>query len=131
MFESTDICAEPIKKLKDHMNEEYIRSVTDLMVIKGRPKLTKSGILLSRIIGMVDLMNLILMGKPIFGGVPKAISFISFGVPVKNDKEKRYFDSYKFASTGHEKFQEVVYKMTFTNMEEFKYNFKDARLFCL
>ncbi|KAK6781640.1 hypothetical protein RDI58_019436 [Solanum bulbocastanum] len=32
---------ELIKKLKDHLNEEYIRSFTDLIVIKGRPELTK------------------------------------------------------------------------------------------
>ncbi|XP_009759678.1 methanol O-anthraniloyltransferase-like [Nicotiana tabacum] len=110
---------ELVKKVKDHMNEEYIRSVADLMVIKGRPELSKSWNFVvsdNRSAGFdeVDFG----WGKPIFGGVPKAISFISFCVPVKNDKgEKGILIAISLPPLAMEKFQEVVYKMTFKNVE--------------
>lgn len=46
---------EMIKKLKDHMNEDYIESATDLIVIKGRPSYQNHGISLFQIIGLVRL----------------------------------------------------------------------------
>uniref|UniRef100_A0A3Q7IDQ3 Uncharacterized protein n=1 Tax=Solanum lycopersicum TaxID=4081 RepID=A0A3Q7IDQ3_SOLLC len=58
-----------IKKLKDHMNEDYIESATDLIVIKGRPN-NRSG-------------------EVIFGEVPKVVSLISFGVPIKNENGEK------------------------------------------
>ncbi|MCD9559420.1 hypothetical protein HAX54_017350 [Datura stramonium] len=112
---------ELIKKLKDHMNEEYTRSVIDLMVIKGRPEFTKSWnfVISDNRSGGFDEFDFG-WGKPIFGGVPKAISFISVGVPVKNDKgEKGILIAISLPPLAMKKFQEVVYKMTFTNVEEF------------
>ncbi|XP_060179649.1 alcohol acyl transferase 1 allele GSa-like [Lycium barbarum] len=110
---------ELVKKVKDHINEEYIRSVADLIVIKGRPELTKSWNFIvsdNRYVG-VDEFNFG-WGKPVFGGVPKAISLISFGVPVKNDKgEKGILIAISLPPLAMKKFQEVVYKMTFKNVE--------------
>ncbi|KAF3680815.1 Benzyl alcohol O-benzoyltransferase [Capsicum annuum] len=84
---SLTYAVELVRKVKDHMNEEYIKSLIDLMAIKGRPELTKSWNFIvsdNRSIGLDEVG--FGWGRPIFGGVAKAISFISFGVPVKNDK---------------------------------------------
>lgn len=104
---------ERVKKVRDHMNEEYIKSMTDLMVIKGRPELTKSWNFLisdNRSIGLdkIDFG----WGKPIFGGVPRAVSFISFGVPVKSKGEEGILVAISLPPVAMKKFQDV-YKMTF------------------
>ncbi|KAM3266792.1 hypothetical protein P3L10_003787 [Capsicum annuum] len=39
---SLTYAVELVKKAKNHVNEEYIQSIMDLMVIKGRPQLSKS-----------------------------------------------------------------------------------------
>ncbi|MCD9640863.1 hypothetical protein HAX54_026573 [Datura stramonium] len=110
---------ELVKSVKDHMNEEYIRSVADLMVIKGRPELSKSWNFIvsdNRSAGFdeVDFG----WGNPIFGGVPIAISFISFCVPIKNNMgEKGILVAINLPQLAMEKFQEVVYKTTFKNVE--------------
>ncbi|KAJ8549320.1 hypothetical protein K7X08_033027 [Anisodus acutangulus] len=102
---------ELVKRVKNHMNEEYIRSVADLFVIKGRPELTKSWNFIisdNRSAGFdeVDLG----WGNPIFGGVPKAISNVSFCVPIKNKMGEK-------APLAMEKFQQV-YEMAVKNVEE-------------
>ncbi|KAG5589199.1 hypothetical protein H5410_039713 [Solanum commersonii] len=57
-------------------------------------------------------------GKPIFGGVPKAISVISFGVKIKNDKgEKGILIAINLPPQAMEKLQEVIYK-TLRNVKE-------------
>ncbi|KAM3379571.1 methanol O-anthraniloyltransferase [Capsicum galapagoense] len=110
---------ELVKKIKDHMNEEYIRSVADLMVIKGRPELTNSWNFIvsdNRFVGFdeVDFG----WGNPIFGGVPKAISFICFCVSVKNDKgQKGILVPINLPPLPMKKFQEVFYE-TLKNLEE-------------
>ncbi|KAK4729233.1 hypothetical protein R3W88_022221 [Solanum pinnatisectum] len=110
---------ELIKKLKDHMNEEYIKSLTDLIVIKGRPELTKSWNFIvsdNRYVGFDEFD--FGWGKPIFGGVSKAESCISFIVPVKNDKgEKGILIAINLPPLAMKKFQEVVYNMTLENMK--------------
>ncbi|XP_055821886.1 methanol O-anthraniloyltransferase-like [Solanum dulcamara] len=108
-----------IKELKDHMNEEYIKSLADLIAIKGRPELSKSWnfIISDNRSGGLDEFDFG-FGKPIFGGVPKAISLISFGVPVKNDKgEKGILIAISLPPLAMKKFQEVVYKMTLRNVD--------------
>ncbi|KAF3684796.1 putative deacetylvindoline O-acetyltransferase-like isoform X1 [Capsicum annuum] len=110
---------ELVKKLKDHANEEYIKSITDLVAIKGRPQLTKSWNFLvsdNRSVGFDEFD--FGWGKPIFGGVPKAISFMSFGVPVKNRKERGILVAISLPPVAMKKFQDVVNKMTFKDMEE-------------
>ncbi|KAH0647225.1 hypothetical protein KY290_035137 [Solanum tuberosum] len=110
---------EMIKKLKDHMNEEYIKSLTDLIVIKGRPELSKSWNFIisdNRSFGF-DKYDFG-WGEPIFGGVPKAVSLISFGVPVKNDNgEKGILIAISLPPLAMKKFQEVVYNLTLRNVE--------------
>ncbi|XP_016549939.1 alcohol acyl transferase 1 allele RGa [Capsicum annuum] len=110
---------ELIKKLKDHANEEYIKSITDLVAIKGRPQLTKSWNFLvsdNRSVGFDEFD--FGWGKPIFGGVPKAISFMSFGVPVKNRNERGILVAISLPPVAMKKFQDVVNKMTFKDMKE-------------
>ncbi|KAH0644519.1 hypothetical protein KY284_032403 [Solanum tuberosum] len=81
---------ELVKKLKDHMSEEYIKSVTNLMVIKGRPELSKSWNFIvsdNRSVGFDEFD--FGWGKPIFGGVSEAISYISIGIPINNEKGEK------------------------------------------
>ncbi|WMV40433.1 hypothetical protein MTR67_033818 [Solanum verrucosum] len=110
---------ELIKKVKDNINEEYIKSVIDLMVIKGRPELTKSWNFIvsdKKYVGFDEFD--FGWGNPIFGGIPKATSFISVCVPIKNDKgEKGISIAINLPPLAMKKFQEVVYKMTLENME--------------
>ncbi|KAJ8538442.1 hypothetical protein K7X08_027663 [Anisodus acutangulus] len=119
---SLTYAVELVKKLKDHMNEEYIRSVTDLIVIKGRPELTKSWNFMiadNRSAGFDEFD--FGWGKPIFGGAPKAISHISICVPVKNNKgEKGILIAISLPPSAIKKFQEVVYRMTLKNVEGVK-----------
>ncbi|XP_060192132.1 alcohol acyl transferase 1 allele GSa-like [Lycium barbarum] len=109
---------ELVKRVKHYMNEEYIRSVVDFLAIKGRPELTKSWNFIisdNRSAGFdeVDFG----WGKPIFGGVPKAISNISFLVPIKNNLgEKGILVAISLPPLAMEKFQ-VVYKMTVKDVE--------------
>ncbi|KAM3270790.1 hypothetical protein P3S67_028992 [Capsicum chacoense] len=64
-------------------------------------------------------------GRPIFGGVAKAISFISFGVPVKNDKgDKGILIAISLPPMAMKKFEEVVYKVTSKNVEGVDINSK-------
>ncbi|OIT31453.1 PREDICTED: methanol O-anthraniloyltransferase-like [Nicotiana attenuata] len=99
-----------VKNVKDQMNEEYVRSVADLMVIKGRPELTKSWNFIisdNRSAGFdeVDFG----WGVPIFGGVPKAISVISFCLPLKNNMgEKGILIAISLPPLAMRKFQEIV-----------------------
>ncbi|KAH0641617.1 hypothetical protein KY289_032591 [Solanum tuberosum] len=110
---------ELVKKVKDHLNEEYVKSMTDLMVIKGRPEITKSWNFLisdNRYAGFDEFD--FGWGNPIFGGVPKATSFISFGVSVKNDKgEKGVLIAISLPPLAMKKLQDI-YKMTFTNIKQ-------------
>ncbi|KAK4729473.1 hypothetical protein R3W88_022461 [Solanum pinnatisectum] len=116
---SLTYAVELVKKLKDHMNEEYIKSVTDLMVIKGRPELSKSWNFIvsdNRSVGFDEFD--FGWGKPIFGGVSEAISYISIGIPVNNEKgEKGILVAISLPPLAMEKFQKIVYKMTFKNVE--------------
>ncbi|XP_028065032.1 methanol O-anthraniloyltransferase-like [Camellia sinensis] len=71
---------ELVKKAKAQVKEEYLRSVADLMVIKGRPSYTleanKDYIVSDTTRAGFDKVDFGL-GKPVFGGVPRAISLIS------------------------------------------------------
>ncbi|KAI7988819.1 Methanol O-anthraniloyltransferase [Camellia lanceoleosa] len=71
---------ELVKKAKAQVSEEYFRSVADLMVIKGRPSYTleanKDYIVSDTTRAGFDKVDFG-WGKPVFGGVPRAISLIS------------------------------------------------------
>ncbi|KAK4349447.1 hypothetical protein RND71_032202 [Anisodus tanguticus] len=68
---------------------------------------------------LLDLINLILDGQsPFLEEFQKPTSFICIGVPVNNDKgEKGILLAISLPRVAMEKFQEVVYKMTFKNVE--------------
>ncbi|KAM3270792.1 methanol O-anthraniloyltransferase-like [Capsicum chacoense] len=117
---SLTYAVELVKNLKNYLNEEYIRSLTDFIVIKGRPELTKSWnfMISDNRFGGFDECDFG-WGKPIFGGVAKAISFFSFGVAGKNDKgEKGVLIAISLPPLAMKIFEEVVNKMTMRNVEE-------------
>ncbi|THG04825.1 hypothetical protein TEA_010439 [Camellia sinensis var. sinensis] len=72
---------ELVKKAKAQVSEEYFRSVADLMVIKGRPLYSLDGnkdyIVSDTTRAGFDKVDFG-WGMPVFGGVPRAISLISF-----------------------------------------------------
>lgn len=116
-----DLCRKPleyavelVKKMKTDMNEEYIRSVADLMVIRGRPRYTSEGLFIvsdnSRAgFDEVDLG----WGKPVFGGIAGALLLISFYLKYqKRDGEIGIMVPICFPLLTMLKFQEEMKKMT-------------------
>ncbi|KAG5589692.1 hypothetical protein H5410_040206 [Solanum commersonii] len=85
---SLTYAVELVKKLKDHMSEEYIKSVTNLMVIKGRPELSKSWNFIVSDNRSVGFDEFDFDGENPFWRVSEAISYISIGISVNNEKEK-------------------------------------------
>nr|CAN69948.1 hypothetical protein VITISV_009219 [Vitis vinifera] len=76
-----------LKKAKAEMSQEYVKSVADLMVIKGRPSFTQPGnYLISDLtragFGEIDFG----WGKPVYGGIARALSNISFCMRFRNSK---------------------------------------------
>lgn len=76
-----------VKRAKGNVTEEYMRSLADLLVIKGRP-----GFPMDRIYGISDLRHAGFgevdfgWGKPAYGGVAGSIpSMASFLVPFKSN----------------------------------------------
>ncbi|KAM3379568.1 methanol O-anthraniloyltransferase-like [Capsicum galapagoense] len=109
---------ELVKKLKDHLTEEYIKSVIDFMVIKGRPELSKSWNFIvsdNRSVGFDEYD--FGWGKPIFGGA--SASFISIGIPFNNEEgEKGILVAISLPPMAMKNFQKVVFEMTLNNVEE-------------
>lgn len=103
-----------IKKTKAQVTEEYVRSVTDLLVIKGQPPLSESWIVsdTSRVgFGEVDFG----WGKPIYGG--PLVGAISYSTSVyarfKNSKgEDGMVVPVCLPSEAMERFLEELRKMT-------------------
>nr|POE71800.1 methanol o-anthraniloyltransferase [Quercus suber] len=78
---------ELVKKTKAEMSEEYIRSLADLMVIKGRPPCITAGNFLVADTTQVGLSGIDFgWGKPVYGGPSGAIPFVSFYATFKNNK---------------------------------------------
>lgn len=105
---------ELIKKAKNQVNEEYFRSMVDLLVIKGRPGITQSwnfGISNTAHVGFdkVDFG----WGEPKYGGAVKADSFFSFFVACKNNKGKKgILISINLPPRAMERFEDAIYKLT-------------------
>ncbi|CAL5440881.1 unnamed protein product [Camellia sinensis] len=78
---------ELVKKAKAQVSEEYFRSVADLMVIQGRPSHTleanKDYIISDNTRAGFDKLDFG-WGKPVYGGIARAISLISFYVPFRD-----------------------------------------------
>ncbi|XP_051129661.1 alcohol acyl transferase 1 allele GSa-like [Andrographis paniculata] len=103
-----------IQKTKREVNEEYIKSVADFMVIKGRPDLndTWSFEVSDLRNGGYDKLDLG-FGEPCFAGVPWANSLDSFYNNLKCDgREKGVLVTISLPSMAIEKFQFEVKKMT-------------------
>ncbi|KAL5764639.1 hypothetical protein ACOSQ2_017233 [Xanthoceras sorbifolium] len=106
---------ELVKEAKAKMSEEYIRSLADLMVIRGRPKPIFKGNFgvsdNSRIgFGEVDFG----WGKPVYGGVAGATSFISFYVKYqKSDGEIGKLVPIWLPRSSMKRFEQEFKKMTY------------------
>ncbi|KAK9271356.1 hypothetical protein L1049_026946 [Liquidambar formosana] len=105
---------ELVKMAKASVSEEYIRSVADLMVIKGRPLYTTSWNFIvsdtTRIsFGDVDFG----WGKPLYAGLAGAISLISVYVRFKKSNgENGIVIPIRLPSRVMEKFEQELAKMT-------------------
>ncbi|XP_062029769.1 alcohol acyl transferase 2-like [Rosa rugosa] len=104
---------ELVMKAKNEMNEEYMRSVADLMVIKGQPPYTLTGnftVSDNRRFGLADV-NLG-WGKPTFSGPAKALKFLSFYIQHKKEKEDGILVPVCLPSWSMARFQQELEKMT-------------------
>ncbi|XP_044483783.1 methanol O-anthraniloyltransferase-like [Mangifera indica] len=75
---------ELVKRAKAEMSGEYLKSVADLMVLKGRPRYTNvENFIVSNVtksgLAKIDFG----WGKPVFGGAAGAVSLISFFMEIK------------------------------------------------
>ncbi|XP_034711524.1 methanol O-anthraniloyltransferase-like [Vitis riparia] len=76
-----------LKKAKAEMSQEYIKSVADLMVIKGRPSFTQPGNYFVSDVTRAGFGEVNFgWGKPVYGGLAKALSIISFCTRFRNSK---------------------------------------------
>ncbi|KAJ4724419.1 Benzyl alcohol O-benzoyltransferase [Melia azedarach] len=87
-----DLCKNPlgyavelVKSTKAQMNEEYIKSVADYMVIMGRPKFTPEGNFLVSNITRLGFDGIDLgWGKPLYGGASEGTSMIGYHIKYQN-----------------------------------------------
>ncbi|XP_006350348.1 methanol O-anthraniloyltransferase-like [Solanum tuberosum] len=112
---------ELIKQAKNQVNEEYIKSLADYMVINRRRTWTKSWNFLitnDAILGLdeVDFG----WGKPILGGVDRSpFSFASFFWSFnKNIGEKSIVIAINLPQQAMEKFQHLIHNFTSKNVEK-------------
>ncbi|KAK4364800.1 hypothetical protein RND71_016158 [Anisodus tanguticus] len=105
---------ELIKKAKNQVNEEYFRSMLDLMVIKGRPGITRSGNFGISNIAHIGFDKVDFgWGEPIYGGAVKADSCFSFFVACKNNKgQKGILTTINLPPRAMEKFEDALCKLT-------------------
>jgi hypothetical protein len=75
-----------IKEAKSSVTEEYMRSLADLMVIKGRPSFSSDGAYLVSDVRIFADIDFGIWGKPVYGGIgtagvedlPGASFYVSF-----------------------------------------------------
>lgn len=134
--EAKQLCENPlgyalelVMKAKAEMNEEYLRSVADLMVIRGRPLYTLTGNFIvsdtSRSgFGEIDFG----WGSPAFSGPAKALSLISFYSRLKKENEDGILVPVCLPLKSMERFQQELKRMTsLENMENIDNN-KPAKI---
>jgi hypothetical protein len=134
--EAKQLCENPlgyalelVMKAKAEMNEEYLRSVADLMVIRGRPLYTLTGNFIvsdtSRTgLGEIDFG----WGSPAFSGPAKALSLISFYSGLKKENEDGILVPVCLPLKSMERFQQELKRMTsLENMENIDNN-KPAKI---
>ena len=134
--EAKQLCENPlgyavelVMKAKAEMNEEYLRSVADLMVIRGRPQYALTGNFMvtdnSRSgFGELDFG----WGKPAFSGPAKALSPVSFYVQHKKEKEDGILVAVCLPLKSMERFQQEFKRMTCSETLENLNNNKPAKI---
>ena len=76
-----------VKKAKVEMSQDYIKSVADLMVIKGRPLFTQLGNYIVSDVTRAGFEEVDFgWGKLVYGGVAKALPIINFRMWFRNSK---------------------------------------------
>ena len=76
-----------LKKAKAEMSQEYMKSMANLMVIKGRPSFTQPGNYLVSDITRVKFEEVDFgWGKPVYGGGARVLSIFSFCMRFTNSK---------------------------------------------
>ncbi|KAJ4724426.1 Benzyl alcohol O-benzoyltransferase [Melia azedarach] len=122
-----DLCKRPlgyamelVKNAKDKMNEEYIKSLADFMVLKGRPNFTSEGNLIVSNITRLGLEEIdFVWGKPVYGGPPEGTSSISYHVKYQNkDGEDGILVLLCLARSAMERFEKELKKITQESAEE-------------
>ncbi|PSS01273.1 Methanol O-anthraniloyltransferase [Actinidia chinensis var. chinensis] len=105
---------EEVKKAKTRMTGEYLRSVADLMVTKGRPLHTVAGIYIVSDTTRVGFDAIDFgWGKPVYGGLARASPLISFYARFKDNRgEDGTVVLMCLPETAMERFQEELKKMT-------------------
>ncbi|KAM1173239.1 hypothetical protein FF1_025994 [Malus domestica] len=105
---------ELVKKAKATMNEEYLRSVADLLVLRGRPQYSSTGSYLivsdNTRAGFGDVN--FGWGQPVFAGPAKALDLISFYVQHKNNTEDGILVPMCLPSSAMERFQQELERIT-------------------
>ncbi|XP_034711516.1 methanol O-anthraniloyltransferase-like [Vitis riparia] len=103
-----------VKKAKAEMSQEYVKSVADLMVIKGRPSFMHPGNYMVADVtrdgsGEIDFGR----GKPVYSGLARAISIISFCARFRNSKgEEGNVIPICLPPPVMERFEQEIKKMT-------------------
>lgn len=123
---------ELVKKAKPQMNEEYIRSVADLMVIKGRQiKYPTRGNFIVSDISNVGLTEVDFgWGKPIYAGAAGAVSLISFFVNHQNrNGEPGIAIPLCLPQSAMERFEEELKRMMIQGSMEDLCNINQTKIF--
>ncbi|KAJ4724420.1 Benzyl alcohol O-benzoyltransferase [Melia azedarach] len=122
-----DLCNKPlgyavelVKNAKAKMNEEYIKSVADFMVLMGRPKFTPEGNFLVSDITSLGCDEIDFgWGKPVYGGVPEGTSMIGYHEKYKNkDGEVGTIVVMCLPRSAMERFEKELKKITQGSVED-------------
>ncbi|KAM1980054.1 hypothetical protein FF1_037376 [Malus domestica] len=121
---------ELVKKAKATMNEEYLRSVADLLVLRGRPQYSSTGSYFivsdTTRAGFGDVN--FGWGQPVFAGPAKALDLISFYVQHKNNTEDGILVPMCLPFSAMERFQEELERITQEPKEDICKNLRSTRI---
>ncbi|CAN6559469.1 unnamed protein product [Malus baccata var. baccata] len=117
---------ELVKKAKAKMSDEYIKSVADLMVMRGRPDFSSTrnfvvGDTTRAGFGEVDFG----WGKPVFAGPAKCVNMINMYVRHKTKEENGILVLTCLPLSAVERFQQELKRMTVEPVED---NTKPVRI---
>ncbi|XP_028755979.1 methanol O-anthraniloyltransferase-like [Neltuma alba] len=113
-----------IRGVKAQMNKEYLSSVADLMVLKGRPKYRTNGNYLVADSSRVEFHKVDFgWGKPVYGGPAGAIPCVSFYAAFRNMKgENGIVVPILLPRKAMRRFLSAVEKMTSENAVDESYD---------